>query len=269
MSEDRSWYYLKEFGYAPGNYMNSCIECKKIVEDVDKRACRCRPCATALAEETSREELANYQPGKWFMARSVDLIQKFYEQRLPFVREAAKEHGYAIGAHGSMRRDMDLIAVPWTDVVSTPDVLAHAIAVAACGITREGNYEWEKKPLGRIATSIPICWTHRPGHMGDGHLDLSVTPAVTVDLDRVRRLEQRVAELTKWKHSMSYNDSYFGEPAGLLKQVTAELDRLLPTTPDQTPYSGVTEIGKQIMEAAKCTCLTNQLGPHYCEKCSP
>lgn len=269
MSEDRSWFYLKDYGYAPGDYMITCRGCGKTVEGVDKRASRCRFCAEARAVQFSTEALRTYRPGAWFRANSVDLLQAFYESRLPFIRAAAKEHGYAIGAHGSMRRDMDLIAVPWTDVVSTPDVLAHAIAVAACGITREGNYEWEKKPLGRIATSIPICWTHRPGHMGDGHLDLSVTPAVTVDLDRLRRLEQRVAELTKWKHSMSYNDSYFGEPAGLLKQVTAELDRLLPTTPDQTPYSGVTEIGKQIMEAAKCTCLTNQLGPHYCEKCSP
>lgn len=37
------------------------------------------------------------------------------------------------------------------------------------------------------------------------------------------------AELVKWRYCMSYNNSYFGEPPGELKGITAEIDRLLPT----------------------------------------
>lgn len=37
--------------------------------------------------------------------------------------------------------------------------------------------------------------------------------------------------LAQYRPSMSYNDSYFGEPAGLLKQVVAELERLMPPHP--------------------------------------
>jgi len=42
---------------------------------------------------------------------------------------------------------------------------------------------------------------------------------------------------------MSYNDSYFGEPAGLVKQVTASLNRLIGATPPaaQRTWVGLTD----------------------------
>jgi hypothetical protein len=48
MNTDTDWQHLKAYGYAPGGYMNRCIGCAQIVEWVDKRACRCRPCAEAM-----------------------------------------------------------------------------------------------------------------------------------------------------------------------------------------------------------------------------
>ena len=30
------------------------------------------------------------------------------------IRQIARKHGWAIGVHGSLKRDIDLIAVPWT-----------------------------------------------------------------------------------------------------------------------------------------------------------
>jgi hypothetical protein len=123
--------------------------------------------------------IATYVPGQWFDARSLDEMQAFYLYRLPAIREAAKEHGYAIGVHGSIRRDFDLMAMQWRADASPKDALAHAIAIAACGITREGTYPWESKPNGRFAVSLPICWTdHSNPEFGDkpslGHIDLSV-----------------------------------------------------------------------------------------------
>ena len=57
----------------------------------------------------------------------------------------------------------------------------------------------------------------------------------------VRRL---IGRLAQWQHCMSYNDSYFGEPAGLVKQVTAELvravDPIYPPMPEPVnPFSNV------------------------------
>jgi hypothetical protein len=107
-------------------------------------------------------------------------VQTVETKRLPDIREAAKRCGYAIGFHGTARRDFDLIAIPWTEIYATPNALAAAIHKAACGLMREnGEYIWERKPHGRIATAFPICWT------GDemlivpslGHIDLSVMGA--------------------------------------------------------------------------------------------
>lgn len=120
--------------------------------------------------------ISNYTPGDWFTAESRDQLEAFFASRLPAIRAAARTHGYAIGVHGSMRRDLDLIATPWGDGAAEIDKLAHAIAFAACGITRKGRYDWGAKPLGRMATSIPICWTAWHGEPGSGHIDLSVTP---------------------------------------------------------------------------------------------
>ena len=101
-------------------------------------------------------------------------MEAFYRSRLPAIRETARALGYGIGQHGSMRRDMDLIAVPWREEAAGRDELAHAIAMAACGITRSGPYQWETKPRGRFAVSIPICWEEFYDMVSAGHIDLSV-----------------------------------------------------------------------------------------------
>jgi Lar family restriction alleviation protein len=140
------------------------------------------PAAAPAPVAASDDVITAYQPGTWFDARTIDEMQAFYMSRLPAIREAAKEHGYAIGLHGSARRDFDLLAVPWCEGAADRDTLARAIADAACGIRREGAYDWETKPAGRIATSIPVCWTAHDNPDFDnmisaGHIDLSVIAA--------------------------------------------------------------------------------------------
>lgn len=117
-----------------------------------------------------------FKAGTWIDIPTVDDLTRFYLSRLPAIREAAEAHGYAIGVHGSLQRDFDLIAAPWRDGASDAETLAHAVAQAACGIDRAGAYDWEQKPAGRLATSIPICWPAWHGQTGAGHIDLSVMP---------------------------------------------------------------------------------------------
>lgn len=116
------------------------------------------------------------KPVSWVEIPTVDALETFYLSRLPAIRAAAHALGYAIGLHGSCRRDLDLIAAPWRDGAADADTLAHAVAQAACGIDRAGSYDWEQKPAGRLATSIPICWPAWHGQVGAGHIDLSVMP---------------------------------------------------------------------------------------------
>jgi hypothetical protein len=72
---------------------------------------------------------------------------------LPPMRVAAKRHGYAIAVHGSLCRDLDLIAVPWAERCDDKDALVRTLCGAVAGVTgsclRHG--EWSAKPHGRAA----------------------------------------------------------------------------------------------------------------------
>lgn len=86
------------------------------------------------------------------------------------LREVARRHGYALAVHGSLSYDIDLIAVPWRDLATSPESLAEAINKAVDAIAGQSKMEGpEQKPLGRLAWSF---------HMGGGpYVDLSVMPA--------------------------------------------------------------------------------------------
>lgn len=151
--------------------------------------------AAPVSQPAAQERVLSYVPGRWFDARTVDEMQAFYMARLPAIREAAKEHGYAIGMHGSTRRDFDLMAMQWRSDASDKDSLTRAIADAACGIRREGAYDWEKKPNNRVATSLPICWTDHENPDFDnmisaGHIDLSIIDTAPAPLSAPAGSEQ-------------------------------------------------------------------------------
>lgn len=83
---------------------------------------------------------------------------------LPVLRATARQHGYALGLHGSMRRDLDLIAMPWVKTFSVPGELAKNLQIAASGSW--GAWKIQMKPHGRIGYTLFI---------GTGaYIDLSV-----------------------------------------------------------------------------------------------
>ncbi|HKV74606.1 MAG TPA: hypothetical protein VJN95_08805 [Gemmatimonadales bacterium] len=58
----------------------------------------------------------------------------------PALQQAAEAHGYSLALHGSLKRDMDLVAIAWRIGASDPDVLVEAIATAVPGLLRvEGD----------------------------------------------------------------------------------------------------------------------------------
>lgn len=118
---------------------------------------------------------------KWVKIKTIEEMQLFYLSRLDAIREISREHGYAIGLHGSTRRDFDLIAVPWVDNYADRDTLASAIQYVASGGLVNTHFHWECKPNGRVATSFPICWTDFYDMISPGHIDLSIMAPV-IDL---------------------------------------------------------------------------------------
>lgn len=100
---------------------------------------------------------------------------------LPKIRQAAREKGYAVGLHGSLARDYDLIAVPWVEEAADPDDLAEAIKDAAgCvrwrvfrGEGSVGHRNQVDKPHGRLTYAFD--WDKKNYENRD-YIDLSVMP---------------------------------------------------------------------------------------------
>lgn len=169
--------------------------------------------------EAFSERIKNYSKGSWFKAKSIDEMQAFYMSRLPAIRTAAREQGYAIGLHGSTRRDLDLIAIPWRENPCSKESLAQAIQSAACGIAYDEIKPemWEKKPCGRYAIALPICWTDHSEPFKDmlsaGHIDLSVMmePMNSEAAERVRVFVEKYSKRSSygWSDGANYSAQDF------------------------------------------------------------
>jgi len=100
-----------------------------------------------------------------------------YAQLLPRIREVGKRLGYAIALHGTMQRDLDLLAAPWAEDAAAPAALVAAVAEEVGGFvvgdqgkmsSGEVSREPTERPHGRLSWNI--CWGGRP------LIDLSVMP---------------------------------------------------------------------------------------------
>ena len=107
-----------------------------------------------------------------------------YDRLIEPLRAVARSCGYALAVHGTLERDVDLIAVPWTNHASSASVLAEAIrneAERICLYCRIGDCEAGAlqpeffnggcpgmKPHGRMVWSLMLG--------GGSYLDLSVMP---------------------------------------------------------------------------------------------
>jgi hypothetical protein len=95
-----------------------------------------------------------------------------YVSLFPHLAEIANKHGYALAAHGSVQRDLDLVAIPWADDVSDAETLMSAIAEYLKIFTEMFGLEIhgpEAKPHGRMAYLIATGF--------GSAIDLSVMPS--------------------------------------------------------------------------------------------
>lgn len=102
----------------------------------------------------------------------------FYATLIPYLREIALKNGYALAIHGSMQRDIDLVAIPWVKGAEEPEVLIASLKKAIGGHD-VNRLHWvknpEKKPHGRIAWSF--YFNEQDAKRGTGpYLDISVMP---------------------------------------------------------------------------------------------
>lgn len=91
------------------------------------------------------------------------------------LKEIAKEYGYNLVVHGSMNRDLDLIAIPWVDKPKPEIELIHALSKYLTGHTAaEGTekhiYLMSDQPGGRRSYVIHL---NRGGYKRDDKGDIS------------------------------------------------------------------------------------------------
>lgn len=92
-----------------------------------------------------------------------------YAWLLPKLTKTARRCGYALALHGSMARDLDLIAVPWVKHPKTPTQLTESILGALNGWIDPSRKHLTPllRPHGR--QSVLICFTSSPIY-----IDLSI-----------------------------------------------------------------------------------------------
>lgn len=111
-----------------------------------------------------------------------------YTYMMEALKEIARKHGYNLLVHGSLNRDLDLIAVPWTNNPKPEIDLIKALDFYLTGKTRTsatGNdskaYMFEKLPGGRSNYVIEMArhgeWNNYEKDM-QYYLDISVTPLI-------------------------------------------------------------------------------------------
>ena len=113
-----------------------------------------------------------------------DASRAAYERLIGPLRETARVLGYALAVHGSLARDIDLVAVPWTETavsqVALAEFLIQSVRQNNDGIAyvrndgKDPNDETKRNPTsrphGRLTWSI---------YLGGGpYIDLSVMPPV-------------------------------------------------------------------------------------------
>lgn len=90
----------------------------------------------------------------------------------PDILPIARSLGYAIAVHGSVSRDLDLIAVPWTEDAKPAEELVEAIRKTFDGWIGGASvgHPYGDKPHGRRAWSIMLG--------GHAFVDLSIVPVI-------------------------------------------------------------------------------------------
>lgn len=88
----------------------------------------------------------------------------FYASMWNDFRQAAMDKGWALGLHGSLNSDMDIMAMPWIKECSTVDELIKSLV--ACFNGKQLSIIKTKQVNNRVTYTLPI--------FGDFYLDINI-----------------------------------------------------------------------------------------------
>jgi hypothetical protein len=109
----------------------------------------------------------------------------YYEQ----LKQIAEEYGYNLVVHGSMQRDLDLIAIPWIDNPKPEQDMIKDFQKYLTGCTLsmpDGNVHFTTLPGGCHSYTIDLNRGDKHGEWvrfedKEYYLDISVTPLPSVN----------------------------------------------------------------------------------------
>ena len=79
----------------------------------------------------------------------------FYACILEDLKKAAHSCGWALGLHGSLQSDMDIMAMPWTEDATSVEVMI--MELCDCFVDSPyGSISCYEKPNNRVVYTIPI-----------------------------------------------------------------------------------------------------------------
>jgi len=121
----------------------------------------------------------------WRDVKTKEQLQERYTSLLPALKKAAAQSGYALAVHGSMQRDLDLIAMPWVPKAYTPESLMVMLNRVLWRDFQFKRSHWQKsvtrQPHGRLSYSMPFA--HLSDEINQGgklaaYIDISIMPPI-------------------------------------------------------------------------------------------
>ncbi len=136
----------------------------------------------------------------------------------PKLRQVAIDNGYTLAIHGSVSRDLDLIAVAWTKKAITPkELVTEFLKVLKDGYIKPEDFAYEGvKPFNRL--TFPI-------HLGRGaYIDLSVIRTDEVEFDLEIKANTGVKFLEKVMKEGTISEELKKEIDWFLKKYSYKID---------------------------------------------
>lgn len=120
----------------------------------------------------------------WTDIKTKEQLRERYASYLPSLMKIANGCGYALAVHGSMKRDLDLIAVPWVKNAMAPESLVIFLERSLLGFSHMRSFwkkhsEIDKKYHGRkayIFAFAELANNFETKNLRHAIIDLSIMP---------------------------------------------------------------------------------------------
>lgn len=130
---------------------------------------------SALTEEQRQIEVSGRHGPEvvGYVASRAESCLRTYAGLIEPMRKVARQLGYAITVHGSLVKDIDLVAVPWTDEAVAADVLIAVMIETIKGFD-QNSFAFVDRDCPRPKPHGRLCWSVH--FTGGGFFDISVMP---------------------------------------------------------------------------------------------